>query len=239
MGASMCLRDIGQMSKAKPIQGTGFLRAGISTGMDDRFNTIAGWVLAAGIAALGFTLLSGEYFRHHHVEKGGYHVEEAETGGGGTGAVADLPIGQLMAAADPAKGAEVFKKCSSCHTIAAGGANGTGPNLYGIVGKPVGKHAAGFAYSSDLSGHGGNWDWNNLNAWLKKPKAFAEGTKMSFAGLSKAADRADLLAYLNSQGSNAPLPPVEAAAAAAPAAGAAPADAAKAAAPAAEPVPAK
>ncbi len=189
--------------------------------MEDRFNTIAGWVLGAGIAALGFTLLSGEYFRQHDVEKGGYPVE-AEAGPEAAGPVEE-PIGVRMAKADAAKGAEVYKKCSACHTINAGGANGTGPNLNGIMGA---KHArtAGFAYSSGLVAKPGNWDFAGMDEWLRKPKAYVEGTKMGFAGLSKGQDRADVIAYLNSQGSNLPLPAVEAAAApAAPAQGAAPA----------------
>ena len=96
----------------------------------------------------------------------------------------------------------------------------------------MGKHAAGFAYSSDLSGHGGNWDFANLNEWLAAPKKFASGTKMSFAGLGNAEDRANLIVYLNNQGSNVPLPAAPAAAAPAdaaakPADGAAPAEPAK------------
>jgi cytochrome c len=196
--------------------------------MDDQFNTVAGWVLAAGIAALGLTIVSGEFFKHHPVEKGGYPVEADE--GDSAGPVkAEPPIGQLMAAADPAKGEEVFKKCASCHTIAPGGATGTGPNLHGIMGLPVGKHAAGYAYSADLVAVGGTWDWAKMNQWLKKPKSLAAGTKMSFAGLSKPEDRANLMAYMNAQGSNMALPPVEAAPAAPAAEGAAPAEAAAAA----------
>ncbi len=196
--------------------------------MSDQFNTITGWALGAGIVALGLTIVTGEMYKHHSVEKGGYPVEAEEAGDAG-GAVAETPIGQLMAAADPAKGADVFKKCAACHTINAGGASGTGPNLHGMMGKGVAK-AAGFAYSTDLAAVGGNWDWAKMNQWLKKPKSLAKNTKMGFAGISKGEDRANLMAYMNAQGSNMPLPPVEAAAAAAPADAAAnaaaPADAA-------------
>jgi len=204
--------------------------------MEDRFNTIAGWTLFSGIVALGLSSLSGHYFsadKPHRPHKMGYAIEGVvEEGAAGAAAV---PIETLLASADVAKGEATFKKCMACHTIAAGGANGIGPNLNGIMGKPVGKHAAGFAYSPDLSGHGGNWDWANMNAWLTNPKKFAAGTKMSFAGLGDGAERANLMAYLNSQGSNLPLP--AAPAAAAPAEGAAPAaeGATPAAAPAAAP----
>jgi cytochrome c len=179
--------------------------------MSDNFNTMAGWALAAGICALGFTIVSGEMFAQHPVEHGGYPVEgEATTD---DPAVAELPIATLLATADPAKGSEIFKKCSACHTVNAGGANGTGPNLHAIVGKPIGK-AAGFAYSSGVAGKGGNWDFEAMNSWLKSPKKFIEGTKMSFAGLSNGADRANVIAYLNGEGSNLPYPKPEAAPAA-------------------------
>jgi cytochrome c len=188
--------------------------------MDDRFNTIAGWTLFGGIVALGLSSLSAHYFladKEHRPEKMGYEIEgvEAESAGGEK----ELPLPNLLAAGDVAKGEATFAKCKACHTAVQGGASGIGPNLYGIVGKPIGKHAAGFAYSADLAGHGGNWDFETLNAWLKNPKAFAAGTKMSFAGLAKAEDRANVILYLNSLGSNLPLPAAEAA----PAADAAPA----------------
>ena len=193
--------------------------------MDDRFNTIAGWTLFSGVVALGLASLSSHYFRatkEHRPEKMCYEIEGVvQEGEGGAAAV---PIETLLASADAAKGEATFKKCASCHTVNQGGANGIGPNLYATMGKPLAGHA-GFAYSDALKGKGGSWDWATMDAWLKNPKAFATGTKMSFAGIGDAAERANLLVYLNAQGSNLPLP-------AAPAA-TAPADAA--AAPAAEP----
>jgi len=186
--------------------------------MSDQFNTIAGWTLAAGIVALGGTIVTGQLFSHHPVESGGYAVESADGGAEG-GAAKDPPIAALIQTADAAKGAEVFKKCASCHTITNGGGNGIGPNLYGVLGKKHG-HMAGFAYSSGMLAKAGNWDFEGMNEWLKSPKKYVDGTKMSFAGLSKPEDRANIIAYINSQGSNLPLP-------AAPAAGeeAAPAEA--------------
>lgn len=198
--------------------------------MDDRFNTAAGWVLFGGIVALGGTILSGEYFKHEEFEKGGYEVADATPEGGAGGGEVAMPVD--FSAGDPAKGAEIFKKCTSCHTIASGGANGIGPNLYGVMGKKHG-HIAGFGYSPGMLAMPGVWDWDAMDAWLKSPKKYLTGTKMSFAGLSKPEDRASLIRYLNDQGSNLPVPPPPAAdvAETAPAAGAAtnaaaPADAA-------------
>lgn len=198
--------------------------------MDDRNNIVLGWALAAGIVALGLSSVTNKIFGGDHVEKAGFAVASAEGGGGG--AAAEEPIETRLAAADVAAGEAVFQKCAACHTANAGGANGIGPNLHGIVGASIGHHAAGFAYSDALTSHGGNWDWTNLDHWLTSPRRFANGTKMSFAGLSNPQDRANLIAWLNSQGSNLPLPAAPAApaadAAAAPADGAAatPADAA-------------
>lgn len=188
--------------------------------MEDRFNTIAGWALFSGIVALGLSSVSHRYFnadKPHRPEKMGYEIEGVVSSEGGD---AEIPIETLLASADVAAGEQVFKKCVSCHTIDAGGANGIGPNLHGTVGKAVASHA-GFAFSDALKGHGGSWDWKNLDAWLHNPKKFAPGTKMTFAGLSKAEDRANLIAYLNTQGSNLPLPAAAAAPVEAPAADAA------------------
>ena len=187
---------------------------GVSRGMDDRANTIAMMVLAAGIVALGGSIVTGEMFHAERPEKMGYVVEGVEEEGGSGGA-AEVPIETLLASADPAKGADVFKKCQACHTINQGGANGTGPNLYGVLGETVGA-GHGFAFSDALKGKGGTWTWATMNEWLKSPKAFAPGTKMTFAGLSKGEDRANIMAYMNTM-RPAPLP-LPAAPAAAPAA---------------------
>lgn len=186
--------------------------------MQDSKNTIAGWVLAGGICALGLSIVSGKVFhadKPERPEKLGY-VIEGVVSSEGDGAAAEVPIETLLASADPAKGEKVFAKCSSCHSINSGGANGIGPNLYGVLGKP---HAsvAGFAYSDALKSKSGPWTFEEMNKWLTSPKAYADGTKMSFAGLGKAEDRANLMAWMNTQsGSPLPLP-------AAPAADAAPA----------------
>ncbi|HVR89740.1 MAG TPA: cytochrome c family protein [Novosphingobium sp.] len=175
--------------------------------MEDRFNTIAGWTLFSGIVALGLSSLSGKYYeanKSHPPHTPGYVIEGVVSSQ--DGAAAAVPIETLLAAADPAKGEAVFKKCTSCHTVTAGGANGIGPNLNGVVGEGIAAGRGGFAFSDALKSHGGSWSFANLNEWLTSPKKFANGTKMSFAGLGSAEDRANLMVYLNSQGSNVPLP---------------------------------
>ena len=198
--------------------------------MDNRNNTIAGWVLFAGTCALGLTIGSGMLFASHNPEKPGFPIEDAEGGEGGGGKSA-VPLPNLLAAADVAKGEAVFAKCAACHTVNQGGANGIGPNLYGTMGEAIGQGKAGFAFSDALKNVGGNWDFDKMDHWLTSPRKFAAGTKMSFAGLSSPEDRANLIVYLNAQGSNLPLPKAEAAPADA---AAAPAEGDKAAAPAAE-----
>jgi cytochrome c len=182
--------------------------------MDNRTNTIAGWVLAGFGAALGLSIVGGMIFHGERPEKMGYAIEGVEEAGGG-GEAAAVPIASLLGTADAAKGAEVFKKCAACHTVNQGGANGVGPNLYGTLGEAIAQGKGGYAFSDALKGVGGNWDFDKMNAWLTSPRKFAAGTKMTFAGLGNAQDRANVILYLNQQGSNLPLPAAPAAGAAA------------------------
>jgi cytochrome c len=200
--------------------------------MSNYSNTVFGWVLAGGIAAVGLSIVGGKLYHSEEPEKPGFIIAAAEAAGG---AEAGPSLNTLLASADVAAGEKIFAKCVACHTITPGGANGVGPNLHAIVGKGIG--AGGFAYSAGLKAVGGTWTFEQMDAWLTNPKKFAEGTKMSFAGLSKGEDRANVIAYMNAQGSNLPLPAADAAAA--PAEGAATAEgAAPAAAPDAAAVPA-
>jgi cytochrome c len=171
--------------------------------MDDRFNTIAGWVLFAGIVALGGSIVAGESFHSERPEEMGYPIEGVVQEGEG-GAEAEKPIAFYLASADAAAGEQVFKKCTACHNADKGGANALGPNLWDVLGEPVGK-GKGFPFSPALSGVGGTWNWDNMSEWLKSPKKFAPGTKMTFAGLSNPQDRANVIAFLNAH-SDSPLP---------------------------------
>ncbi len=112
-------------------------------------------------------------------------------------AAPEASFGAMLGAATAADGKKVAKKCLSCHTFDPGGPNKVGPNLANTVGADKGKKP-GFAYSGAVAGLGGKWTYDDLNAFLTKPSAFAPGTKMTFAGLPKAKDRAAVIAYLAS-----------------------------------------
>jgi len=114
-------------------------------------------------------------------------------------AAVGLAIAASPAHADVAKGEKVFKKCKACHTVDEGGKNKVGPNLFGVVGRAAGT-VDGFKYSKammEAAGNGLVWDEANLDAFLKKPKKFMKKTKMSFGGVKKDDQRADLIEYLN------------------------------------------
>lgn len=131
-----------------------------------------------------------------------YTIEVAgaeDTGGEDAGAAEEQTVdfAALMASADPAAGEKVFGKCKSCHKL--DGTKGTGPHLDGVVGRPVAS-VPDFAYSDAMKAHGGNWEPEPLQAFLSDPKGVVPGTKMTFAGLPKAEDRANLIAYLQTVG---------------------------------------
>ena len=110
----------------------------------------------------------------------------------------------FLGSASLVKGAKLFKKCKSCHTTKKGGKNTIGPNLWDVVGRKI-AGSTGFKYSEALKGKGGDWSFAALDAFLANPKSYAKGTKMSFRGVKKNEDRADLLVYLHSL-SDAPKP---------------------------------
>jgi cytochrome c len=207
-------------------------RADFGTMSDLTFNKYAGAVLATAFVIAGLVQLSGGVFGDEKVAKPGFKVAVTEDAGGGA-AAPDVPPdwGTVLKTADPAAGAAVFEKCKSCHNADNGGANGTGPNLWGVVGRQPGSHA-GFAYSDGMKAFGAKqpiWDYQHIYEFVKGPQAYINGTKMSFVGLKQPQDRINVIAYLHAQGSTLPIPApnpaaaAPAAAAAAPAAGAAPA----------------
>jgi cytochrome c len=137
-----------------------------------------------------------------------YCVEIAEAAAAGGEAIAELfDLGAALRTADLSRGERVFaSQCATCHTIAPGGANGTGPNLYDTVGASK-AHIAGFNYSAGLANMGGDWSYENLDAWLKNPAGYLRGTSMSFAGIRRDTDRAAVIAYLAVNTANPPAFP--------------------------------
>ena len=110
----------------------------------------------------------------------------------------------LFASTSAAEGAKVFKKCAACHSIKEGGANKIGPALWGVLGRTAGS-VPGYKYSKAMAAYGKNWSFEEMNGFLVKPKDWIKGTKMSFAGLKNAKDRAAVILYMN-ENTNSSLP---------------------------------
>ncbi len=155
-----------------------------------------GAICGSLLVFLLLNFFAGEIFNTHSDEVAfSVALPEAAGEGGGDGGGATEDVAALVAAADASKGETVFKKCAACHKI--DGSNAVGPHLENVVNRPIGS-VDGYAYSDSMKGHGENWTPENLYHFLMKPSAFVAGTKMSFAGLPKPEDRANVIAYLES-----------------------------------------
>ena len=179
-------------------------------------NKAAAAVLVAGIAFLGSGLLGDALVHPVKLSKPAIEIK-AETApvAGAPAEQADPPVALLLASADPGRGqADTVKQgCVACHSFNEGGKAGVGPNLYGIVGGPH-AHMVGYEYSAALKGKQGPWTYDELYEWLKNPRAYAPGTKMSYAGWKDAKGRADIIDYLRTLSATPEaLPPVPAQAA--------------------------
>jgi cytochrome c len=171
-------------------------------------NKIAGAVIGAALFAMVVGKVSGILI---HPEPPAKPVFAAVTGGGAAAPAAAPaapeklpPLAPLLAKADPAKGEGDFtKRCATCHTAAKGGPNKVGPDLWNIIGRKRASHE-GYSYSSAMVAKGGNWDYDSINEFIHKPQSFVKGTKMPFAGLPDAQERADIIAYLRKQNDNPP-----------------------------------
>jgi cytochrome c len=198
-------------------------------------NKILGALLGTCLVLVAMHIASGAIFTPEPPAKPGYEIAvKAEETQGTAPAAPEVPLDTLLASASADRGAQTAKQCQACHNFQEGQGPKVGPDLYGVVGRPVAS-APGFNYSAALKKLGGTWTFDALNTWLTKPSADAPGTAMTFAGLSNPKQRADVVAYLDSLSPH-PVPLPTAQGAAAPAASAAPAGAAApAAAPPAQP----
>ena len=168
------------------------------------WNKIIASVLTAMIVAMAAGILASQIVHPRHLEQPVYLPPGAEAGAAtaaaspGEAGPGPEAIGPAMAKADPAKGQQLAKVCLQCHTFEKGGANKIGPNLWDVMAANI-AGVANYQFSPALAAHKGDkWDPDKLNVWLYKPQSFAKGTKMTFPGLPKVQDRADVTAYLGS-----------------------------------------
>lgn len=180
--------------------------------MNSYVNMGVGALLGTIFVLMSVSIASEGIFHSEAPEKEGFAIvaQEAPAAGGGEAApaAAVVPIAKLLASADAKAGETVFKKCQSCHDVTKGGPNKIGPNLYGLVDRPIASHE-GFAYSSPMKdfskGGSEKWTFDHLNHFLLAPKKQIPGTAMGFAGLPKEQDRANVILYLHTL-ADAPVP---------------------------------
>ena len=173
-------------------------------------NKIVVSVVFAIILIVGINKVTDVIFYVEKPEKSAYQVASITTVASTTSAETGSTnseegnIMALFASTSAAEGAKVFKKCAACHSIKKGGANKIGPALWGVLGRTAGS-VPGYKYSKAMAAHGKNWSFEEMNGFLIKPKDWIKGTKMSFAGLKNAKDRAAVILYMN-ENTNSPLP---------------------------------
>jgi cytochrome c len=169
-------------------------------------NKILGAILGTCLIMLALNIGAGAIFAPEKPSKPGYNIaikeHEGEKGGGAK--EPEQPIEVLLAKASVEKGQATAKQCQACHTFEKGGPNRVGPNLWGVVNRPKASEA-GFNFSGPMKAKGGNWSFDELNKFLANPRGYVPGTNMSFAGLSRDTQRADVIDYLRTLADN-PVP---------------------------------
>ncbi len=175
------------------------------------FNSIAGAVLASLLAMVGIHTAIDLFYPKGTANLSKGHIvlgPEAPAAPVATAAAKpeekEPPVETLLASADAAAGEKAAKACSTCHNWTKGAGTKIGPDLYGVVGRDIGKEP-GFSYSGALEKKGGKWTFDNLYEWIKDPKAFIPGNKMAFGGVKDPKERANILAFLDKQ-SDSPVP---------------------------------
>ena len=174
-------------------------------------NKIIAAILLTALIVIGIGKFADILFHVEKPKESAYKIEGLETAATNTAAdsseakvVKAVDIKALLAMGDLAHGEKVFKKCTACHQIAAGGKNMIGPNLWGVIGRTSGS-ISDYKYSKALTAYEKEWTFEELNGYLIKPAKWIKGTKMAFAGLRKEKDRASVILYLNQNADN-PLP---------------------------------
>ena len=167
-------------------------------------NKIIGAVLLTALIIIGIGKFTDILFHVEKPKESAYKVEGLEvastnvSGQEAVKVVEAVDIKALLAMGDLAHGEKVFKKCSACHMIAAGGKNMIGPNLWSVIGRQAGV-VSDYKYSKAMIAYGKEWTFEEMNSYLIKPQAYIKGTKMAFAGLRKEKDRASVILYMNSK----------------------------------------
>ena len=170
-------------------------------------NKIIVSIVFAIILVLGINKVTDVIFYVEKPEKSAYQVTSVTTVASTTSAETSSEnsesgnIMALFASASATEGAKVFKKCAACHSIKEGGANKIGPALWGVLGRSAGS-IPDYKYSKAMAAHGKNWSFEEMNGFLIKPKDWIKGTKMSFAGLKKANERAAVILFMNTKTNN-------------------------------------
>lgn len=167
--------------------------------MDIETNKIAGAALSTLLVVMGLNMIAGIVFAPHKPAVPGFDLPSAEpvSASGAAAPVADEPIAVRLAKADAARGEKAVGACKACHTFEKGGANKIGPHLYDVYARPK-AGVEGFAYSAAMKGKAGEkWEAEQLDGFLKNPKAYMPGTIMAYAGMGRPDQRADVVAYLN------------------------------------------
>jgi len=172
-------------------------------------NKILGAILGTCLITLALNIGAGALFAPEKPAKPGYAIAAKGGEGGekaGEAKETEEPMEAMMSKASTERGQATAKQCLACHTFEKGGPNRVGPNLYGIVGRQRASEP-GFNYSAAMKAKGGTWTFGELYSFLANPRGYIPGTAMTFAGLSRGQQRADVIDYLNSLSDNPqPLP---------------------------------